>query len=119
MLGASDVSNSNLSEIEPLRPVAEPRNGHRRLGVAGVDQKRMVGNCSLSNDTLVDQHLQLVMTRPLCVEPIAVPQHFTNRLDAGSQAPANDRNHNPIPVSEPQELILAINSCQSRPTFSD
>ena len=58
------------------------------------------------------------MTRPLRVEPIAVPQNLTNRLAAGSQAPANGRNYNPIPVSEPQEPILTINRCQDTP-FSD
>ena len=58
------------------------------------------------------------MTRPLRVELIAVPQNLTNRLTAGSQAPANGRNYNPIPVSEPQERILTINRCQDIP-FSD
>ena len=32
--------------------------------------------------------------------------------DAGSQVPANGRNHNSIPVAELQQPIHAINPCQ-------
>ena len=32
--------------------------------------------------------------------------------DAGSQAPVNGRNHNPVSVAELQQPILAINPCR-------
>ena len=65
--------------------------------------------------SLVKLHSQRLNTMPIAN---AKEDHLITfvRIRIGLQAPTDGRNYNPIPVSEPQEPILAINPCRDVPS---